>query len=184
MRIFLLTCLMAVCSLTASAQIDAKLNVGSALFGGLGVAADFGLSEKSSFSAGLGYANTKATVSFGTDESEYKYGRFRIIPEYRYYFNPREGADRFFVGAYGKLTFITASDNLETTEDYNATRGALGILVGNKWVSESGFLFELNLGLGRGAILGDSEEGTEESNVLNAVGGIDFRLGIIAGYRF
>lgn len=182
MRTLLLTCFIALCSLTASAQIDAKLNVGSAIFGGLGVAADIGLSEKSSFSAGLGYARTTASVSFGADENEYKYGRFRIIPEYRYYFNPREGADRFFVGAYGKLTFLSASNDADP-EDYNATRGALGLLVGNKWVSDSGFLFELNVGVGRGTIFGTSEDGNDAA-VLGALTALDFRLGIIAGYRF
>lgn len=183
MRTFLFTCILAVLSISAHAQIDAKLNVGSAIFGGLGLAADFGLNENSSLSAGLGYARTNVSVFFDSSDDEYRYDRFRIIPEYRYYVSPREGADRFFVGAYSKLTFITASSE-KSANDYKATRGALGVLFGNKWVTDSGFLFELNMGVGRGVIFSDSAEGSEESAVLNALTALDFRLGIIAGYRF
>lgn len=176
MRTLFLTCFIALCSLTASAQVDAKLNVGSAIFGGLGLAADFTLSEKSSVSAGVGYASN----NFGIDD--FNYSNVRIIPEYRYYFNPREGADRFFVGGYGKLGFISATDK-SNDEKTNATRAALGILFGNKWVTDSGFLFELNLGLGRATVLGSSE-GDEFDAAFSTITALDFRLGIIAGYRF
>jgi hypothetical protein len=183
MRTLFLTCLLAVCSLTLSAQIDAKLNAGSALFGGLGLAADFALSENSSVSAGLGYASTKANVSFGNGDSEYKYTRFRIIPEYRYYFNPENGADKFFVGGYGKLSFVNAS-NGDSAADDTATIGALGILFGNKWVSDGGFVFELNGGVGRNASLGSSDSGNDVDVLFGSVLGIDIRVGIIVGYRF
>lgn len=75
MRTLFLTCFIALCSLTASAQVDAKLNVGSAIFGGLGLAADFALSEKSSVSAGVGYASnnfastTSTTATSGSSPS-------------------------------------------------------------------------------------------------------------------
>lgn len=175
MRIFLFSCLMAF-SLSASAQVDAKLNVGSLIFGGIGVAGDFALSEKSSLSAGLGYASTK----FGSDV--YRYSNFRIIPEYRYYLNPNLGADRFFVGGYGKITFLTGKEiDNGGGEDISGTRGALGILFGNKWVSDGGFVFELNMGIGRGTIFGKD---TEVEAALSLITALDFRLGIIAGYRF
>jgi len=181
MRSLFLTCLLAVLSFTASAQVDAKLNVGSAIFGGLGVAADFALSEKLSVSAGLGYARTKGSVAFGNNSSEFKYTRFRIIPEFRYYLNPRNGADRFFVGSYGKVSFVNASDG-DSANDDKATIGALGVLVGNKWVTDGGFMFELNFGIGRNASLGSNDD--NEVDVFDNVLGIDIRLGIIAGYRF
>ena len=176
MRIFLFTCLMAAFSFTATAQVDAKLNVGSLIFGGIGVAGDFAINEKSSLSAGLGYASTR----FGSDV--YRYSNLRIIPEYRYYLNPEKGADRFFVGGYSKITFLTGKEiDNSGGEKIPATRAALGILFGNKWVSDSGFLFELNLGLGRATIFGEDE--TTEAALL-AITALDFRLGIIAGYRF
>ncbi len=182
MRTLFLTCLLAVFSFSLSAQIDAKLNAGSALFGGLGLAADFALNDNSSLSAGLGYASTKANVVLGGDDSEFKYTRFRIIPEYRYYFSPQDGADGFFVGGYGKLSFVNAS-NGDSAEDDKATVGALGILFGNKWVSDGGFVFELNGGLGRNAVLGSSDDGDVDT-LFSSVLGIDVRLGIIVGWRF
>lgn len=181
MRNFFLTCLLAVFSLSLSAQIDAKLNAGSAIFGGLGLAADFALNEQSSFSAGLGYASTKADVILGSNESEYKFTRFRIIPEYRYYLSPDQGADNFFVGGYGKLSFVNASDSNDSNDD-STTIGALGILFGNKWVSESGFVFELNGGVGRNTALGSGSNDVD--TLFETVLGIDLRLGIIIGYRF
>lgn len=177
MRTFFLTCLLAVFSLSLSAQLDAKLNVGSAIFGGLGVAGDLGLSENTSLSAGIGYAAT----DFGSDD--FKYTNLRLIPEFRYYLNPNRGADRFFVGGYGKLTFVT-SKNQSNDAEFDATRGALGIIFGNKWVTESGFLFELNMGLGRGTVFGGNDDDEEFEAAFEVISAFDFRLGIIAGWRF
>lgn len=177
MRTFFLSCLLALLSFSLSAQLDAKLNAGSALFGGIGVAGDLALSENTSLSAGLGYASTK----FGSET--FKYNNLRIIPEFRYYLNPERGADRFFVGAYGKLAFVTAKDSSNDTET-DATRGALGILFGNKWVTDSGFLFELNMGLGRATVFGSSDGDAEFEAAYGTLTQFDFRLGIIAGWRF
>ncbi|MEM9930231.1 MAG: DUF3575 domain-containing protein [Bacteroidota bacterium] len=177
MRTFLLACILALGSWSLSAQVDAKLNVGSFIFGGLGVAADFSLSENTSLSAGFGYANT----DFGSDAFNYKVTR--IIPEFRYYLNPERGADKFFVGGYGKLSFTTAEDEVDNTS-VDATRGALGILFGNKWVTDGGFLFELNMGLGRGTTFGDGDGEDDFEDAFNTLTAFDFRLGIIAGWRF
>ncbi|MFK8163212.1 MAG: DUF3575 domain-containing protein [Lewinella sp.] len=177
MRTLILTCLLAVFSFSLSAQVDAKLNVGSLIFGGLGVAADFSLSENTSLSGGIGYAAN----DFGSDN--FKYTNLRLIPEFRYYLNPDRGADKFFVGGYGKLTFVTAKDKADNSE-VDATRGALGILFGNKWVTDSGFMFELNMGLGRGTVFGGADDDNEFEATFEAISGLDFRLGIIAGWRF
>ncbi|MBC6996146.1 DUF3575 domain-containing protein [Neolewinella lacunae] len=177
MRIFLFTCLLAALSFTASAQVDAKINVGSLIFGGVDVSADFAVGEKSSFAAGVGYIST----DFGSDD--FKYSNLRIIPEYRYYLNPRLGADRFFVGAYGKLAFVTAKDETDNSE-VDATRGALGFMFGNKWVTEGGFLFELNAGLGRATVFGSNDGDAEFEDAYGTLTSFDFRLGILVGYRF
>jgi len=180
MRTLFIVAVMALFSLsstTIQAQVDAKLNVGSAIFGGLGVAADFGLSESSSLSAGIGYASTK----FGSET--FRYRNLRFIPEYRYYLSPDRGADNFFVGAYGKLSLVTAKDEGDDSE-FDATRGALGILFGNKWVTDSGFMFELNMGLGRATVFGGGDDELEFDRVFGAITAFDLRIGIIAGYRF
>lgn len=182
MRTLFFTCLLTL-SFTASAQIDAKLNFGQAITGGIGVAAEFGLSYQSSLSGGLSYATTKANVDFGSGSNEYKYARFRVIPEYRFYVSPDYGADRFFVGAYGKVVLITASSDNDPDE-YDFTRGVLGILTGYKWVTDSGLMFELNAGVGGGKLFNDDKDDVLATRVLGAVSGIDARLGLIVGYRF
>ncbi|MEM6771980.1 MAG: DUF3575 domain-containing protein, partial [Bacteroidota bacterium] len=127
---------------------------------------------------GIAYASN----NFGVDEFTYR--NLRVIPEFRYYLSPDYGADGLFVGAYGKLGFITATNKADDTTS-SATRGALGILFGNKWVTDSGFLFELNLGLGRATIFGEGEEGDNNfAAAFSSITNIDLRIGIIAGYRF
>ncbi len=154
------------------AQIDLKVNVGSLIFGGYGLNGEFGLNENNSVSLGAVYAFN----DFGSDT--FKYKNFRVIPEYRYYFSPRQGVDRFFVGAYGKVAFLTAEN--DGREQESATRIALGIMAGHKWVTDGGFVFELNAGVGRGSLVGADSEVEE---IYNAFANIDARLGIIVGYR-
>lgn len=177
MRTLFFTSLLALLSFSATAQTDAKLNVGSAIFGGLGIAADIGLSENMSVAPGIAYASN----NFGIDD--FNYSNIRLIPEFRYYLNPRKGADRFFVGGYGKLGFITATDKADDTKS-SATRGALGLLFGNKWVADSGFLFELNLGLGRATVFGEADGDANFAEAFSSITNVDLRIGIIAGYRF
>lgn len=175
MRPFFFTCLLAVLSFTASAQIDGKLNLGTLLLGGINVGAEAGLNEDSSIGLSAGYISSK----FGSEN--FRYSNLLFVPEYRYYFNPRNGMDGFFAGGYGKLTFTTAEDLKGSDPDLSATRGALGVVFGNKWVTTGGFVFELNFGLGRGTVFGSKNEAEAAFSTLTA---LDFRLGIIAGYRF
>jgi hypothetical protein len=175
MRSFILTCLLAVLSFSAAAQIDAKLNLGPLILGGINVGADVGLSENTSLGLSAGYLSSK----LGSDN--FRYSNLLFVPEYRYYFNPRRGVDGFFAGGYGKLTFTTAEELDSSEPDLSATRGALGVVFGNKWVTEGGFVFELNFGLGRGTTFGSKNEAEAAFNTLTA---LDIRIGIIVGYRF
>jgi len=134
------------------------------------------LTENTSAGLSAGFLSTK----FGSES--FRYRNLLFVPEYRYYFSPNSGADGFFAGGYGKLTFTTAEDLDDSTEpDISATRGALGVIFGGKWVTDGGFLFELNLGLGRATTFGKDNEVEAAFSTLTA---IDFRIGIIAGYRF
>lgn len=175
MRTFLLTCLLAVLSFSASAQIDAKLNIGPLILGGINLGVDVGLSENTSAGLSVGYLSSK----LGTDN--FRYSNLLFVPEYRYYFSPNNGADGFFAGGYGKLTFTTAEEIDSSEPDLSATRGAIGVIFGSKWVTDGGFLFELNFGLGRGTTFGSDNEAEAAFSTLTA---LDIRIGIIAGYRF
>lgn len=179
MRMIFLASFFALLSLPAFAQVDAKLNAGSALTGGINVAGDIGLGYHTSLSLGLGWAASTITIN----ENEYKLRRWRFVPEFRYYFNPNFGADNFFVGAYGKLVDIVGS-NETNGEDVSAVRGVFGIMTGQKWITNDGLVFEINAGLGRGATFGDEDNGWAINNSLNFLNTIDVRLGLIVGYRF
>ena len=164
----------------AQAQVDAKVNVGSAITGGINLAAEFPVGVQTSLSVGAAYSSLGLLVD---DEADYRYRNLRLIPEFRYYFNPRRGHDRFFVGGYGKLGQLTGINNT-TDEKVDATRVALGIMSGHKWVTPGGFNFELNLGVGRAGTFGGDDNDAEYAAAIGALTRIDLRFGILIGYRF
>ena len=171
-------------ALSAQLTIDPKVNVGSAITGGVNVAVEFPLQENMGLSAGFAYSANPFGLDINDDDgNEIKFRNVRFIPEYRYYFSPREGLDRFYVGLYGKFGQLTIKE--EDGDELDATRIAAGLLVGHKWVSRGGFIFELNGGFGRGGTVGkggdDDREFEEAYGVLSRY---DLRLGLIVGYRF
>ena len=177
----ILTCLLCLLGITAAhAQTDAKLNAGSAVTGGINVAAEFPVGQQTALSIGAAYSSLGLVFN---DEDEYRYRNARLIPEFRYYFNPRLGFDRFYVGGYGKIGQLTGI-NRDTDEKVDATRAALGIMTGHKWVSPGGFVFELNLGVGRATTFGGNDNDAEYAAAIGALTAVDLRLGIIVGYRF
>ena len=177
----ILTCLICLLGLTgAYAQTDAKLNAGSAITGGINVAAEFPVGQQTALSIGAAYSSLGLVFN---DEDEYRYRNARLIPEFRYYFNPRLGFDRFYVGGYGKIGQLTGI-NRDTDAKVDATRAALGIMTGHKWVSAGGFVFELNLGVGRATTFGGNDNDAEYAAAIGALTAVDLRLGIVVGYRF
>ena len=165
--------------LTATAQVDAKLNLGSALTGGLNAAVEFPLGEQSSLALGAAYSSLGLTVN----DDDYRYRNARLVPEYRYYFAPRRGQDGFFAGSYGKLGRLRSTDR-SNDRSVTAVRTALGVLAGHKWAYDSGFVLELNAGLGGAASFGGNSTDELYARAIGALTGIDVRLGILAGWRF
>ncbi len=174
----LLICLF--CVAGASAQIDAKLNAGSAITGGINVAAEFPVGQQTALAIGGAYSSLGLLVN---EDDNYRYRNLRLIPEFRYYFNPRMGFDRFYVGGYGKLGQLTGI-NRNTDESVDATRAALGIMSGHKWVTPGGFVFELNLGIGRATTFGGNDNDAEYAAAIGVLTAVDLRMGIIVGWRF
>lgn len=103
---------------------------------------------------------------------------FSLTPYYRFYFGKKPAAG-FFVEGFGMLNSYTqeASDgDFFTTyvgPEKNVTDFALGFGLGAKWVTQKGFIFEINGGIGR--------------NLFNS-SDTDFEIvgrgGITLGYRF
>lgn len=187
-RLLMLLLALTSLSLPVSAQVDAKLNAGSALTGGINLAGDIALNEDFSLSLGFG----RAVTSFSVNDNRSKIKRWRFVPEARYYFSPKYGADRFFAGAYGRLADITTQTD-GSEESVKALRAALGLMAGHKTVTDNNFVFEFNFGIGRGLYFNtevendDGQGQTGEEFIddgLNLLLGLDLRLGIIVGYRF
>lgn len=97
-----------------------------------------------------------------------------ISPYYRFYFGDKYAAG-FFLEGFGMLNsterdfdFFIEEDEREYVTDF-----ALGIGLGGKWITKSGFIGEINFGVGRNIFK------SEETD-------IDFvsKSAITAGYRF
>ncbi len=133
------------------------------------------------------YSGAGAAISLNlNDESIESYGQnFAFTPYYRQYFlNKKEfGARGLFVEGslqlsagehevyYNSYNPVTDS-YIEGTNKENWFETGLGLAIGQKWVSNNGFTFEISAGGGRNNLGADSApEGY-------------FRGGILVGYRF
>jgi hypothetical protein len=100
--------------------------------------------------------------------------QYYISPYYRFYFGKKYAAG-FFLEGFGMLNSAERDFDFFIEDDDRAyvTDFALGIGLGGKWITNGGFIGEVNFGVGRN--LFKSEETT-----------IDFvsKLGITLGYRF
>jgi len=103
---------------------------------------------------------------------------YYISPYYRFYFGNKYAAG-FFVEGFGMLN--STNDNTyfynngfdTTVKEDNITDFALGIGLGGKWITKSGFIGELNLGFGRNLFNSDRYD-------YEIIG----KVGITLGYRF
>lgn len=101
---------------------------------------------------------------------------YYISPYYRFYFGKKYAAG-FFVEGFGMLNSINDfkfSDAIDPRlEEETITDFALGIGLGGKWITDSGFVGELNFGLGRNLFNSDRDDFD-----------IVAKIGITVGYRF
>lgn len=117
-------------------------------------------------------------VQFGLDSNDDfdSYRTFSITPNYRRYFS-NKFARGFFVEAFGMLhtynDFYNYDFTNNTYSEDSVTDFSLGISVGGKWVTKSGFVTEVFAGIGRNLLNNDDD--------LIEVAG---RIGISLGYRF
>lgn len=103
---------------------------------------------------------------------------YSLTPYYRRYFGKKYAAG-FFLEGFGMLSSIDGKKVYATEEREIFTEGAdvydlsLGIGLGSKWVTKSGFIFEANLGWGKQLFNADK---TDHDQVL--------RYGFKVGFRF
>ncbi|HKO77831.1 MAG TPA: DUF3575 domain-containing protein [Flavobacterium sp.] len=121
--------------------------------------------------------------------------KFSLTPYYRFYFG-KKPASGFFVEGFGMLnTYERDGYNkydyntgalVDAVPDKNITDFALGFGIGSKWVNKKGFLFEINLGVGRNLFNSsdeykdDYDDYHNDENDYQIVG----RGGFSIGYRF
>ncbi|MWB96306.1 DUF3575 domain-containing protein [Flavobacterium sp. GA093] len=103
---------------------------------------------------------------------------YSVSPYYRRYFG-KKFASGFFAEGFGMLSSIDGkkiydiNDNSVFTEGSDVIDFSLGLGLGSKWVTKSGFIFEINAGLGKLLFNADKTDHTQVA-----------RFGFHVGYRF
>jgi hypothetical protein len=149
---------------------ELKLNVLLPLTGAFEATYERILNEKSSLGISSLYVfdNEK-----GDDDLNYS-----ISPYYRRYFG-KKFASGFFAEGFGMLSSIDgkkiydSNDNSIFTEGSDVIDFSVGLGLGGKWVTKSGFIFEVNAGYGKLLFNADKTDHT-----------IVGRFGFHLGYRF
>ena len=121
--------------------------------------------------------------------------KFSLTPYYRFYFGKKPAAG-FFVEGFGMLnTYERDGYNkydyntgvlVDVVPDKNITDFALGFGIGSKWVNKKGFLFEINLGIGRNLFNSSDEYKDDYEDYYNDADDYQIvgRGGFSIGYRF
>ena len=123
-------------------------------------------------------------IQFGFDENGNfdSYRNFSITPNYRVYFSNKY-ARGFFIEGFGMLHRYKDlfydydyQGSINSNTEKNITEFSLGVSVGGKWVTKSGFVAEIFGGIGRN-ILNNSDDSYDPIEVAG-------RVGISIGKRF
>ncbi len=150
-------------------QNEVKLNGIMLLLGALDLTYERNLNQESSL--GISFFTTYDNENLDADLNYY------VSPYYRIFFGKKYAAG-FFIEGFGMLNSIdreitsNINGNFITNEE-TVTDFALGFGLGGKWVTKSGFVFELSGGIGRNLFKNDYDESS-------LVGKFGFNL----GYRF
>ena len=103
----------------------------------------------------------------------------------KYYFNPDDGADRFYAGVYLGPRSRSINDDINDGFDQGFRQSAFtaGLAIGYKWVGKKGILFEVAIGGGRA--FGETITFDDDNFETEVDGfGVDV-IGMLAvGYRF
>lgn len=167
----------------ANAQVDVSINPVGILFSSIDLSAESGFGTDFGIEAAVGYD----FQNWKFDDVKYRNNAFSTRLIGKYYFNPRDGRDRFHVGPYVRFSHGTAtvSDENNSAEDVVNTKLAIGFYVGQKWVSRKNVIFELGLGMGRKLLRTyEYEDGTKASTDDIPLLNFDIFGRFSIGYRF
>lgn len=164
-------------------QNELKISVTSAIFlAALDVSYERILNGDTTF-------GTSIFVNIPTDNVDVAFPRdFSLTPFFRFYFESDSNAEGFFIETFGMFNAITRNyvftdEALESNEELlidddpeRSFNFSLGVSAGKKFVTDSGFVAEGFLGVGRKIVNTSSSENFDFNFV--------FRAGISLGYRF
>ncbi|MEZ4984160.1 MAG: DUF3575 domain-containing protein [Saprospiraceae bacterium] len=176
--LFLALAFVAIFSVRSTAQIDVTVNPIGLLFGDLSVGADFVLSDVFSVEGTIGYGGGK------DDFTSLKWSNVPVTVVGKYYFNPDDGADKFYADAF--LRFIGRSykaDGTTSYAEYSQTRLGIGVGIGYKAVSRGGVVFDIGFGVGR-ALVDNTKFEAEGDEFTVDWPDIMFQGKLGVGYRF
>lgn len=160
------------------AQVDVQISPIGLLWGNLGLSADFVLQDNFSVEGQIG-------VGFGNEDIGLDYFSLPITAYGKYYFNPEDGADKFYADVF--LRFVnrnySADDDGTNLAEYSQTRVGGGFGIGYKVVGNSGIVFDVGFGVGRAFIDNTSFESDGERVEVNWPE-IMFVGKLAIGYRF
>ncbi len=175
----------------ASAQHDIKMDFAGFVIGQYGILYENVLSPSMSVGGDINYH----VLELEAGDDDFEYSGLNIVPEFRFYFNPVDGADGFYVGPYLKYKRVTSNDfgyvnseNIFKEGERTSTGLAFGLGMGKKWVSDAGFIFETYFGFGRYIMENESYENNEqedhyENTSIEGLPSVDGRFSLSVGWR-
>ncbi len=186
-KLLLLSCLCMFLT-SAQAQVELKINPLGILFSSPDLAAEYLVNDNLGveLSLGLVYGNTLGSGLID-DSFKIKKSGYRVRLSGKYYFSPEDGCDKFYAGMYlGPRSTKFSGDSTVWGYDpgYKLSGFAIGLLVGYKWVADSGLVFEI--GAGGGRALGEKftfNDGSLDESGFDGFG-VDFVGTLAVGYRF
>lgn len=170
-----------------SAQVEVKLNPFGLLFGSPDLSGEYFVTPNFGAELTLSAEMGKYTTLSGDDFDPKKSG-FGVMASGKYYFSPKEdkSCSGFYAGVYiRQKDFKVTDDSNSGFVAFKRSIVGTGFLLGQKWVSKNGMMYELVGGLGR--TLSEKNEWIDEEGVADDADlelGLDGILRFSIGYRF
>ena len=179
----LLLTFVATSSVAFSQAVDLKINPLALTWGTVSGSAEFVLSE----SFGLEVSGLAASGEVRQNNENFERKGSGIILSGKYYLEPYNIGDGFYVGAYTRYRERNY-ESIASNNAFNTRKIALGVTGGYKWIISDFFVVETGAGIGYNAlnkveITAFDNSGDFPIGSIPAVG-IDFLIRISVGYRF
>lgn len=178
------------------AQHDIDINAAGIFYKNFGIDYEYVINDQ--IGAGLSFTYAQNTLGMSIP-SGVDFSAFEIVPEFKFYPTPSQGADKFFVSAYLKyksakwedMSYLINKEEAFYDMTYSGT--AMGFQLGYKMLFRSSFYLEASVGMGRYLFTNWDDTGDkkyklsdDENNDYNDnfMFNWDLRFALGLGYRF